>query len=361
MAKDKDDKNNPLYLRSPRQATRIFGLDQDKFIGTPGGSTNGPPRPKFLFVVRFLRGAGGGSPRWRDGLSFAVRKFDRPRIEPQVQTMNQYNKKRLVQTGVKYSPINIDFYDTVDGVVSYMWHEYVSYYYGDFRRGNQNDWRYDLTTPDFYNSWGRGFGLELPQGVSDTDLEASAFFEKVECYQFFGGQYTQVDLVRPKITSFSPDGMDYEDNTAHGINMALDYEAVIYHNNYVPSDVASNKDLLELYGPYLDGDVYEPPSAYPPNKYGGMKKGLDLFNQAQGLATRFGLVDPSKNRSILSPAVNTALSSFGNFNFSSYAGNVASPITGPLAAAMSLNADEPTSQVGTRSSQPQTNDPNEDV
>jgi len=334
MAKQTDDQGNPIFSRSPRQASRIFGLDQDWFQGSLGGTFSGPPRPRFLFVVRFIRGVGDGNAKWKNGLSFAVKSFTRPKVTPKVQELNQYNKKRLVQTGVQYSPVDIDFHDTVDAVVSYMWSEYVSYHFGDFRRQSDSDWKYDVTNSQFYNQSNAGFGYSLPRGVKQDDTEAGFFFEKVECYQFFGGQYTKFDIIHPKITSYNPDEMDYEQPTApHSIRMSMEYESIIYHNQNIPVDMRSNQDIMSLFGSQLSGDVYEPPGGYPKNTFKSLGGTLDAINSLpKGLGAILGN-NKLAGLNIINPKVTQklgVLGSFGNFDFGAGVKQLVTPVTGPL-------------------------------
>lgn len=333
MAKSVDDKGRPIISRSPRQASRIFGLDQDYYMGSPGDSQTSIPRPKFLFVVRFIRGGGQGSAKWKDGLSFAVRSFGRPKISPQVQELNQYNKKRVIHTGVKYGGVNIEFYDTVDAVVSYMWSEYAAYHFGDFRRQDDYDWKYDATNAQFYNSGERGFGFTLPQGTDPLDTESGSFFEKVECYQFFGGSYNQFDLIHPKITSFDPDAMEYEGTTGHGIRMTMDYEAVIYHNNFVPAPIRGNRELSELYGNQLDGDVYEPPAAYPRSIFQSTGSILQAIGSLPNSIGRIIGNESLAGMQVIPDKVTSAvgvLGSFGTFDFQGGISQILAPVTGAV-------------------------------
>jgi hypothetical protein len=54
--------------------------------------------------------------------------------------MNQYNRKRIVQTKIKYDPIDISFHDdngsgvgtaNLGGTVRALWKAYYNYYYFD--------------------------------------------------------------------------------------------------------------------------------------------------------------------------------------------------------------------------------------
>lgn len=338
MAKDKDQKGRPILQRSPHQASRNFGFDQQYWNGSKRqGNSLGAPQPKFLFLVRFIKTNTDGKSDWANAITLAVKSFDRPKVTPQVQEIKQYNKKRLVQTGVKYSPVNISFHDTADGTVSRMWKEYASYYFGDFRHDTDSDWNYDATVGTF-NDNGKGFGLTQPVTTGgETDaflLNSSNFFERIECYQFFGGMYTQFDLVRPKISSYDPDELDYEAPGGLSIRMTVEYESIIYHNESHPNPIKDAKTtngatisaIMQQAG--IDGDVYEPPAGYGPNLnntnipfYGNASRILSKIPTTQwGVFGKAGKII-SEVPQVFFPQGTSALGSFGTFDFGQAASN----------------------------------------
>lgn len=331
MADQKDDKGHPLFVRTPNQASRGFGFDTD----LRGGGLRqiaASPRPKFLFLVRFIRGAGQGSPAWMSGVTFAIKKVDRPTVTPQIQHLSQYNKKRMVQTGFKYEPVNIEFNDTVDQSLNTMWHEYSSYYFGEFRKADQSDWGYDVTTEQYLDANNRGFGFKLPEGVGSNSLESAHFFERLECYQLFGGSYLRWDLVHPKISRFDPDDLDYEStNQLHGIRMSLEYEAVIYQNSGNPIGLRESEEIYNVLSPFLNGQVYEPPPG--PGEQSINTLNIPFFGNATRILTKIpgSYIDGVNeiNRAVntatqvlqIPAAVSGALGSFGKFDFGSGTGS----------------------------------------
>ena len=45
--------------------------------------------------------------------------------------MNQYNRKRIVQTKIKYDPVEINFHDDNRNLITSLWYDYYTYYYND--------------------------------------------------------------------------------------------------------------------------------------------------------------------------------------------------------------------------------------
>jgi hypothetical protein len=324
MAEKKTPDGRMVYQRTPAQAHRVFGFDQDRFTG--GETSLGAPRQKYLFLVRFVRGTGEGKKSaWEDGLSFACKRFDRPNVMFETQVLNQYNKKRIVQTGIKYNPVKIEFHDTADQKVMQMWHEYASFYFGDFRKSTAADWKYDIVNPDFKNAGKEGFGLTLPNEKPNDSPEG--FFTALECYQFAGGTFTQFDLVNPKIISFNPDEMDYGSDVGHGLTMTIDYEAIIYKNDSKPVPMNSSSAPTFIQGlandRFFNGSVHEPDGPINPSaqqRFGDVPGNPITGLQSNGTivsATPWVTVGPGTQASNATTpsASSSALGSFGAFNF----------------------------------------------
>ena len=94
------------------------------------------PRSKHAFIVEFYTTKTTGKKAWRkmlEGLSLIVQTCDLPSFQFDTQTLNQYNRKRIIQTKVNWQPINIKFFDTRDNKFQDVMEEYFSWYYKDGR------------------------------------------------------------------------------------------------------------------------------------------------------------------------------------------------------------------------------------
>ena len=129
-----------------------FGQDFLQGFFTPNGlkdyahaaktfRTNGyelSPRTKFLFHVFFnintgqipaLQNVFGNGDVVSVGLM--VKTAQLPTYTVSIDTMNQYNRKRLVQSKIQYNPVQIVFNDDQGDLIRNMWYNYFSYYYKD--------------------------------------------------------------------------------------------------------------------------------------------------------------------------------------------------------------------------------------
>lgn len=253
-------------VRSPRQAATIFGLDGAR-----------PPRQKNLFIVKFVKNGdtsgsftSGASGTWNKDLGFMVKSVDRPSVEPKVEELNQYNKKRLVHTGYKIGQTRLTLYDTADSMAMRMWTEYSQYYFGDFRHSAQaqTDWQFDTVTQQYQDTAGGGFGF-APQSSTNSALNTTGdftvpyFFSTISVYQVFGGNFVQFDLINPKITSFDPDELDYSNSDIATITMGVSAESIQYVNGFQPKDINSDSFLQQAFGnpEWFYGDTVEIPSS----------------------------------------------------------------------------------------------------
>jgi hypothetical protein len=221
------------------------------------------PRQKFLFHVFFnlntgqipaLQNAFGNDDIATVGMM--VKTVQLPSYSVSVDTMNQYNRKRLVQTKIDYNPVQIVFNDDQGDLIRNMWYNYYSYYYKDPSQkydntsningsiGNlqtlQNGFNYN--NRDIYegsrqvSDWGY-----IGEGYSDTSLFSGQgpnnkppFFRDIKIYGLSQKKFASYVLINPMITEWQHDTYDYAQGG--GImthTMSIRYETVKYYNGYI--------------------------------------------------------------------------------------------------------------------------------
>jgi len=216
-----------LMLGDSHHASNTYGMT--------GATFTNVPKSKFLFFVKFYRPAAAGGSDWQTGLPFVVKNIDRPRISFKTETLNQYNRKRIVQTSHEFETLQLRFHDTVNPALQRMFVEYYQYYYGDskvYDTGGQVV--YDVVTGEPYKQGSWGF---LPP------LEAQNygyFFSHIEVYQLYAGMMEKFTLINPKISSYNPDDFDYSiGNVSNEIQMSVDFEGISYS---APEKISAAKD-----------------------------------------------------------------------------------------------------------------------
>ena len=221
--------------------------------------TNGyelKPRFKFLFHTFFNLNT-NGIPALADAfqngdqasIGLSVKTVDLPSYNINVETLNQYNRKRLVQTKIDYQPVTITFNDDGGDLIRNLWYLYYSYYYKDPSQKyegvpNTNGTSGDLqTTPSgfgyntrdtysndrFVNDWGY-IGESYTDGTYSQEGKPP-FFRDIKIYGLDQHKFAAYVLVNPMITEWRHDNYDYsQGNGVMTHTMTIRYETVKYYS-----------------------------------------------------------------------------------------------------------------------------------
>ena len=247
----------------PRNLTNAFQASPDQSSTVLGLAGAHPVRFKNVFILRFVRKVDVSTDDWKQGLTFLAKSIERPSVQPVTEEINQYNRKRVIHTGVKYGPINCSFYDTADGAALSMWAQYANYYFGDFGHAPA-DYTDDILNNAMSGGNSYGFGIvKNPMSSEPNGINSQFFFDRVEVYQLWGGEYVSYQLINPRITAFTPDDLDYEANAISMINMTLQYESIYYVNSSKSQKVSSSSFLTQIFGGDFSGHTPEPYGAIP--------------------------------------------------------------------------------------------------
>jgi hypothetical protein len=254
------------------------------------GTYEKAPKLKFLFHVYFdINPEVSKVPNANYGL--LVKTVKLPSFNMQVDTMNQYNRKRLIQTKIKYDPIDITFHDDTGtatgsdyagGMIRSLWKAYYNYYYADGRnpevvfnriRGNRPNagiggpgGKQSSFTAETYNyrnqyddsitgnaNWGySGGATPVGEEASIYNGRKIPFFKNITIFGLSQHRYTAYTLINPVITSFSHDTYDYAQGSGTMENkMALEYETVVYNEGDIdgndPASIVTGFGMKDNY------------------------------------------------------------------------------------------------------------------
>lgn len=216
------------------------------------------PRQKFLYYATFTPSPYISTNRnfstWQSGFAFQINKIDRPKTTPQLRDLNQYNRKRIVHTGIKFDPLNITLHDTVDDRVLRVWRDYYKWYFGEGRGKNPaTTWKSSVIVPRQNMPVSNGWGFSPPNTVdSDTN-----FFDTLDIYVFYGKKFTQMRIYNPKIASIGFDQLDSSSSELSSVEMSIDHEGFEYYEVAAPIE----RTQIELFN-LNAGDYYEPADAF---------------------------------------------------------------------------------------------------
>ena len=139
-------------------------------------------------------------------ITYIAQQVDLPNWDLETQTINQYNKRRVVTTHVTLKPVTVTFIDTIDGKFKKLILAYMNYTSKNFGLANETSFSgakaildKDLLAVNFNSNYGQ----KVADDVTDN------FIKTLQINQEYGGRITPVQLLNPKIVSVSRDGLDY--------------------------------------------------------------------------------------------------------------------------------------------------------
>jgi hypothetical protein len=190
------------------------------------------PKHKFLFHVAFSINSAACKDinlvqRHKNEIGMLVKSVDLPGYEMAVETLNQYNRKKRVQTGHKTKDISVTFHDDNMGVINQLWQNYYSYYYADSTSA-KNKGAYARTATKNGNSVVTPYGFD-----NGSDIP---FFNYITLYQMARHEYVSYKLINPIITSWTHNKVDYAQSGSHDNSMGIAYEAVEYGHGEVSTE-----------------------------------------------------------------------------------------------------------------------------
>lgn len=281
-------------LRDQRHASKTFRT----------GGYGYAPKFKFLFHVYFELNSEYipfATPLPEDkNFGLAVKTVQLPKYTFDTHTMNQYNRKRVVQTKIKYDPINITFHDDNANLIRKLWYNYYTYYFKDsmqqdplsgVRSGAFGSKVNDLNHRNIYESdisgeqdWGYIGETSMPSTATGTAIGKSKapFFRAINVYGFNQHNFVLYRLINPIIESFTHDTYDY--SQGQGVmehQMTLQYETVKYYDGAI--DGKNPSDMVKQFGKEDHYDTVLSPITRPGSQSNILGPG-GLVSAAGGIA-----------------------------------------------------------------------------
>jgi len=189
------------------------------------------PKAKFLYHVYFdINSSAVLMPqltqRHRTELGLLVRSVDLPRFTMKTQTLNQYNRKKVVQLTHEYGPMTFRFIDDRAHIVNMMWQSYYKYYYAD---------SITAEVPGAYkrNAYKAYDYVRGPHGFDNNST--IPFFNEITLYQINKREYVSYTLINPLISTFNHDQVSSSDQGTQPAEcqMGIVFEAVKYDSGTV--------------------------------------------------------------------------------------------------------------------------------
>ena len=164
-----------------------------------------------------------------------------PSFKIDAKTLNQYNRKNVVQKAIKYDPVSLSFHDDSADVVRNFWYDYYSHYYRDSDYtgavyGKNNKY----SSQGFNGYWGY-----TPR--TDNNLP---YINAIRIYSLHQKRFSAYTLFKPLITSFQHGTHEAGKYEPMEHTMTIEYEAVNYTTGRVNSSTVAGMQTIHYdHGP----------------------------------------------------------------------------------------------------------------
>lgn len=169
------------------------------------------PRSKFQFLVKIYH---IGS---INALELSrISEIQMPAHSIKTQTLNQYNKKRTIQTGIDYTPISMSVYDTRDAEIERFLVGYNNHYYSSPMSDNYDIMKDDAISENFLSDEsGKGFNL----------TNNRYYITKIEIIRTSSDEDKNIiEIYNPIITNIQADTLNYSESAPVQYRIDFTYE-----------------------------------------------------------------------------------------------------------------------------------------
>ena len=214
---------------------------------------NFPPRLKFNGFAEFFinpdlkaEAINIGIPMMRNDLAGFTYEATLPKLQFKTENFNQYNIKRVVQTGVELQPVTMQMYDTVTNDWYEMLMTYYAYNFLNPRQAGKTSTILDgKAIPTGSDTWTRESKFKadtFPSNASGFDVnDTPHLFDAIRLVVVNGQQGREVTLHRPTISQIDFGDIDHAGNEPNIFQVEFEYE------NFVIGSVIENPlDELDI-------------------------------------------------------------------------------------------------------------------
>lgn len=215
-----------------------------------------PPRQQFNGYVNFILNRDLYQELFSDindnelstRLSSQLRTADMPGLEFQTRTLNAYNRKKIVNTGVEHNPVTMKVVDSVSNSWLTILMKYYTYHYMNARNKQANTTDRDIDSMDNTRIGGADIqrsefgGDRFKSNAYGYNTNYSAyFFERIDYVLYHGQRMVQYSLMNPVMTSFTHNQIDYSSNEPMEFDMTFEYENFVVYSEL--NEPMSEEDL----------------------------------------------------------------------------------------------------------------------
>jgi hypothetical protein len=192
------------------------------------------PKFGFLFYVVFNINpkASKTDKNKKQDVGLLVKSTTLPTYSISTETLNQYNRKTVIQTGIKYNPVTVVFHDDNSNITTDLWKNYFKYYFADSSYGDSPNPQSESTRRPVAFGDTKYSNTNYAYGLNNYQVEP--FFESIDIYVLHQSNFSQYTLINPLVTSWNHDSVSSDEAGKVLVNiMNLAYETVIYKSGKI--------------------------------------------------------------------------------------------------------------------------------
>ena len=183
--------------------------------GLVKGELTAIPRNKFSFTVKLVT-LGGSVDLTR------IANFQLPTFTYRTQTLNKYNSKSIIQTGIDYTPITLTAYDNKDAEFETFLKNYAKHYItGPMNEASYEEWK----TKEVNNQ----FGLKA---TTDNHYITQMIISRVDTATLA----QTIEIFNPFIQNIDAETLDYSDSGPSQYRITFGYEGFRILSDMTPDD-----------------------------------------------------------------------------------------------------------------------------
>lgn len=217
--------NTDGYMKDFAHASRLF-RDDNLF--------NLAPKAGWMYYVRF--GINPAirkriDPTWQQRympfVGLLAKGSDLPKFKITTETLNQYNRKTVVQTKLNYEPLTITFHDDMANATTDLWKNYYKYYFADGNVSVKSAGKQSKFAAAFMDNKNSSIGVHA-YGLANA--QTVNFFDSIEIFLLNKKKFQSFTLLNPIITVWDHGSVDSSaGNKMIESKMTVAYESVIYN------------------------------------------------------------------------------------------------------------------------------------
>lgn len=177
-----------VFIETPSHAVTSFNLKAQKLVKQY-------PFHRFQYAIQFSLNPAVTSTVDVNELMMISDSIKIPGVAIETETVNEYNRQRLVHTKVVFEEATIVLYDTADGNTLRLWQDYYTFHFKDGRAQSSTNSNQD-------------FGYDT---TNSQNNDSRYFFDHISIFELHGGQVIETILHKPVIIKFEPDTFQYSE------------------------------------------------------------------------------------------------------------------------------------------------------